>query len=195
MEDLLHEGFHFDVDTHAALIDARVLVECLDQRNYSGRVYTIDPLTQTFVSRDSINKKVDMYSVDSSLVLIDETCNRVHVVLRPDILQLKILDRHPSSTSPMKDPFFVSSSSSASLPSNEQRDPNATVGNDLNSIRSFLSSKRIPFQERIEENESVTLLIQNGIVQICAPYRPENISGTNEIVLSRIKQLLKAIVR
>ena len=48
MDDLLHEGFHFDVDTYATLMNVRVQIECHGQRNYSGRVYTIDPLTQRF---------------------------------------------------------------------------------------------------------------------------------------------------
>jgi hypothetical protein len=48
MDDLLHEIFHFDVDTYATLIDVRVQIECNGQRNYSGRVYTVDPLTQRF---------------------------------------------------------------------------------------------------------------------------------------------------
>jgi len=48
MDDLLHEVFDFDVDTYATLIDVRVQIECSGQRNYSGRVYTVDPLTQRF---------------------------------------------------------------------------------------------------------------------------------------------------
>lgn len=52
MDDLLHEVFHFDVDSYSTLIDLRVQIECLDQRNYSGRVYTVDPLTQRFESEN-----------------------------------------------------------------------------------------------------------------------------------------------
>ena len=48
MDDLLHEVFDFDVDTYTTLIDVRVQIECSGQRNYSGRVYTVDPLTQRF---------------------------------------------------------------------------------------------------------------------------------------------------
>ncbi len=48
MDDLLNEVFDFDVDTYATLIDVRVQIECSGQRNYSGRVYTVDPLTQRF---------------------------------------------------------------------------------------------------------------------------------------------------
>jgi hypothetical protein len=48
MDDLLNEIFHFDVDTYATLIDLKVQIECAGQRNYSGRVYTVDPLTQRF---------------------------------------------------------------------------------------------------------------------------------------------------
>ncbi len=46
MDDLLHEVFDFDVDTYATLIHLKVQIECAGQRNYSGRVYTVDPLTQ-----------------------------------------------------------------------------------------------------------------------------------------------------
>jgi hypothetical protein len=120
-----------------------------------------------------------------SIVLIDDTSNRVHIVLRPDIIQLKILDRNTSSQS-NKDPF---------LPSNPISDnSDASFSDRLEKIRTFLSSKRIPFQEKVEENNSITLLIQNGIVQINAPYTDQTISGTNEIVLSRIKSLLKQII-
>jgi hypothetical protein len=38
-----------------------------------------------------------------SIILIDETSNRVHIVLRLDIIQLKILNRDTSSQS-NKDP-------------------------------------------------------------------------------------------
>jgi hypothetical protein len=121
-----------------------------------------------------------------SIVLIDDTSNRVHIVLRPDIIQLKILDRNTSSQS-NKDPF---------LPSNSISDnPDVSISDRLEKLRTFLSSKRIPFQEKLEENNSVTLLIQNGIVQINAPYTYQTITGTNEIVLSRIKLLLKQIIR
>ncbi|CAF1050699.1 unnamed protein product [Rotaria sordida] len=166
MDNLLNEAFHFDVDTYATLIDNQVQIECIDQRNYSGRVYTVDPLTQ-------------------SIVLIDDTSNRVHIVLRPDIIQLKILDRNISHQL-NKDPF---------LPSNSTIDnQDESICDRLGKIRKFLSSKRIPFQEKLEENNSITLLIQNGIVQINSPYKHENISGTNEIVLSRIKLLFKQII-
>ncbi|CAF2389026.1 unnamed protein product [Rotaria sp. Silwood2] len=166
MDNLLNEAFHFDVDTYATLIDNRVQIECAGERNYSGRVYTVDPLTQ-------------------SIVLIDDTSNRVHIVLRPDIIQLKILDRNISHQA-NKDPF---------LPSNSTTDnQDESIGDRLGKIRRFLSSKRIPFQEKFEENNSITILIQNGIVQINAPYTYENILGTNEIVLSRIKLLLKQII-
>ncbi|CAF3193296.1 unnamed protein product [Rotaria socialis] len=170
MDNLSNEAFRFDVDSYATLIDNRVKIECADQRNYSGRVYTIDPLTQ-------------------SIVLIDDSSNRVHIVLRPDIIQLIILDRNQSQQS-HRDPFLPSNAITTTTATNHDESIRDRLGN----IRKFLSSKRIPFQEKLEENNSITLLIQNGIVQINAPYTPENISGTNEIVLSRIKLLLKQIV-
>ncbi|CAF3667265.1 unnamed protein product [Rotaria socialis] len=170
MDNLSNEAFRFDVDSYATLIDNRVKIECADQRNYSGRVYTIDPLTQ-------------------SIVLIDDSSNRVHIVLRPDIIQLIILDRNQSQQS-HRDPFLPSNAITTTIATNHDESIRDRLGN----IRKFLSSKRIPFQEKLEENNSITLLIQNGIVQINAPYTPENISGTNEIVLSRIKLLLKQIV-
>ncbi|CAF5126173.1 unnamed protein product, partial [Rotaria sp. Silwood1] len=46
MDNLLNEAFQFDVDAYATLIDNRVQIECAGQRNYSGRVDTVDPLTQ-----------------------------------------------------------------------------------------------------------------------------------------------------
>lgn len=120
-----------------------------------------------------------------SIVLIDDSANDVHIVLRPDIIQLKILDRNPSCQS-NKDPFVPLNSTS------DNQD--ASFIDRLEKLRTFLSSKRIPFQEKVEENNSITLLIQNGIVQINAPYTHQTISGTNEIVLSRIKFLLKQII-
>jgi hypothetical protein len=119
-----------------------------------------------------------------SIVLIDDTSNRVHIVLRPDILQLKILDRTSSQSN--NDPFI------SSTPISDNHD--VSISDRLGKLRTFLSSKRIPFQEKVEDNNSITLLIQNGIVQINAPYTNQTISGTNEIVLSRIKLLLKQII-
>jgi hypothetical protein len=119
-----------------------------------------------------------------SIVLIDDTSNRVHIVLRPDILQLKILDRTSSQSN--NDPFV------SATPISDNQD--VSISDRLGKLRTFLSSKRIPFQEKVEENNSITLLIQNGIVQINAPYTNQTISGTNEIVLSRIKLLLKQII-
>jgi hypothetical protein len=100
-------------------------------------------------------------------------------------MQIKLVDRNPSSDS-NPDPF---------LPSNSISDnPDISISDRLEKLRAFLSSKRIPFQEKLEENNSLTFLIQNGIVQIKSPYTPQTISGTNEIVLSRIKVLLKQII-
>ncbi|CAF1301645.1 unnamed protein product [Rotaria sordida] len=124
-------------------------------------------------------------NIGDVIVLIDDTSNRVHIVLRPDIIPLKILDRNISHQL-NKDPF---------LPSNSTIDnQDESICDRLGKNRKFLSSKRIPFQEKLEENNSITLLIQNGIVQINSPYKHENISGTNEIVLSRIKLLFKQII-
>jgi hypothetical protein len=115
---------------------------------------------------------------------MDDTSNRVHIVLRPDILQLKVLDRTSSQSN--NDPFV------SSTPISDNQD--VSIPDRLGKLRTFLSSKRIPFQEKVEDNNSITLLIQNGIVQINAPYTNQTISGTNEIVLSRIKLLLKQII-
>ena len=104
-----------------------------------------------------------------SIVLIDDTSNHVHIVLRPDIIPFQ-----PSTSIP------INAGESAS--------------NRLEDLRRFLSSKRIPFQEKQEDNQSITLVIQNGIVQINAPYTSQTIVGTNEIVLSRMKFLLKPIL-
>ena len=118
-----------------------------------------------------------------SIVLFNESTNRVHIVLRTDIQQLKILDRNPVK---LVDPFVVSNSS---VTNSEEFESDRRE-----QLRTFLSSKRIPFQEKLEENNSVTFLIQNGLVQIIAPYTNQTISGTNEIVLSRMKFLLKPIL-
>lgn len=48
MDNLLNEIFYFDVDTYSTLVDNKVRIECADQRNYTGRVYTVDPLTQRY---------------------------------------------------------------------------------------------------------------------------------------------------
>lgn len=54
MEDFLSESFQFDVETYSTLIDCRVNIQCTGERNYSGRVYTIDPLTQRSATFESI---------------------------------------------------------------------------------------------------------------------------------------------
>jgi small nuclear ribonucleoprotein (snRNP)-like protein len=48
MDELLDDRFFIDIHTYAALIGSNVQIECIDQRNYTGRVYTIDPITQRF---------------------------------------------------------------------------------------------------------------------------------------------------
>lgn len=181
MEDCLSDIFQFDVETYSTLIDCRVNVECTGEKNYSGRVYTIDPLTQRSDRSSHFFVRFSIFSF--SIVLIDETANRVHIVLRPDIIQLKILEHSLPS---INDPFFSSTVESTETDQ---------LGSDrLDKVRMYLSSKRIPFQEKFEENQTITLLIQNGIVQIKSPYTSQTISGTNEIVLSRIKFLLKQII-
>ena len=179
MDELLHDGFHFDVDSSVQCIDCQVQIECLDQRCYSGRVYTVDPLTQRY--EDSLQSEKETSSL-FSVVLLDESSNRVHIVLRPDIIQMKIVDRQSRS---FVDPF---------VPAKCPMDDDGQTGSRLEKIRSFLSSKRIPFEEKLDESAAIELFIQNGIVQIRSPYQLSSISGTNEIVLSRLKQLLKAIL-
>lgn len=63
----------------------------------------------------------------------------------------------------------------------------------LEKIRLFLRSKRIPFEEKRDKNDMIDLFIQNGIVQIKSPYDLSSIVGTNEIVLGRMKTLLKPV--
>lgn len=184
MDDLLPECFHSDVDTHVTLTDLHVQIECAGQRSYSGRVYTVDPITQR---SDRHIRQHRLTFLLFSIVLVDQSTNRVHLVLRPDILQVKILDRSsPSSTG--KDPFCSSSPTSTS----NSADP--SISTRLDALRQFLSSKRIPFEEKLEENQNVTLFIQNGLVRIVSPYTSDSISGTNEIVLSRLKFLLKPVL-
>ena len=59
MDNLLNEAFYFDIDTYAELIDARVQIECAGQRSYSGRIYTIDPLTHRFEVELSLRRFVN----------------------------------------------------------------------------------------------------------------------------------------
>jgi hypothetical protein len=125
-----------------------------------------------------------------SVVLINEQSTRAHIVLRADIVQLKIIDRTHSVHPQMNKDPFVNSTCSIDGDTNDRTSCDAR----MNKLRSFLSSKRIPFDEKLDESKSIVFSIQNGLVHIAQPYRLENLTGTNEIVLSRLQQLLRSIL-
>jgi hypothetical protein len=106
----------------------------------------------TNVHIDSIDLSAKIY-FSFSILLIDESSRRVYIVLRSDILQLTIVGLLQLE----KDPFVTS---------DDLVQQASSVIDRLIKIRSFLSSKRIPFQEKAEPNGVVVLLIHNGVVQI-----------------------------
>ena len=45
-DEILENSFFFNVDHYYRLIDQKVQVRCIDEKSYTGRIYTIDPVSQ-----------------------------------------------------------------------------------------------------------------------------------------------------
>ncbi|CAF0923133.1 unnamed protein product [Didymodactylos carnosus] len=174
----LHEIYSFDVERYYELLNLLVEINCIGGRQYRGRLYTVDPVTQCLV----------LFEIDDN-----NNSAHVHIIMHPDIIELIIIDDTPISSA-IYDLYLKSKKTNAIT---DQVTSLNTINADaiserLNKVRTYLTSKRIPFQEKTE-NQLISLVIHN-VVNILPPYTSESVIGTNEIVLSRIKNIIKQIV-
>ena len=124
-----------------------------------------------------------MDSSSFSLVLIDGEKKEISLIFPHDILTIRPMNQPIVVDDQM--PFNASSSSSVST------DEMSAIDR-YEKIRSYLKSKRIPFEE--EKTDEKRILIHRGIVQIAFPFKRENLFGTNEIVRRKMQHLRRPII-
>ncbi|XP_060104613.1 gem-associated protein 6 [Heteronotia binoei] len=74
------------------------------------------------------------------------------------------------------------------MPEQRQRYSQEELEKKKTSLKDWLETNHIPVKE---QGESQTMLCVAGVLTIDSPYRPEDCSSSNEIILSRVQGLIQ----
>nr|XP_003199591.3 gem-associated protein 6 [Danio rerio] len=144
-------------------INQEVCVSARDQHSFTGRVFTVDPVSASVV-----------------LVSLDEAERpAVTLVLGHAVSDVQVLSAGSEQTlSRMRSVFLQTHTPTHTLSADE-------LQRRRESVRRWLQDNRIPVQEDGE------LLRVAHALTISAPYRPGDCSCANQIILARVQSLLE----
>jgi len=171
--DEKHEIFRRDPAELMQYVHKRVVITTVDGVTHCGHVYTVDPVSSTFVLLTCENKTV------STNDCLPDT-QRAEFVLGHAVQSIDILDDDGTDHSAHMDMLFKSTSnmsfSEEELHKRRER------------LCSWLLENRFPVE--IKECQPDVVSVGGDILLIQPPYFPENCLSTNEIILSRVQSLI-----
>jgi len=168
-----HEIFKRDPAELMQYVHKRVVIRTVDNVKHSGHVYTVDPVSFTFVLL-TYEKEVT-----AAGDYVPKT-QRAELVLGHAIKCIDILDDDGIDHSAHMDLLFKPDSH-ISLTKEE-------LCRRREMLRSWLTENRFPVE--IAESQPDVISVGGDILLIQPPYYPENCLSTNEIILSRIQSLI-----
>ena len=157
-----------------ALLNKKVLITCKSKTNYVGTVYTIDPVSLTFVivsSSDSEN---------------DSQLNRLQFIISENITSVKVIDDNDEDAQNLRSCMktFINSFAGKSSKSNIMTEEEMTRRKKI--MISWFNEKNIP----VEEKKSEVLIA--GTVRVKEPY--ECCLCPNDVLLSKFTQMIQQII-
>lgn len=170
------------------LVGSRVEVLTINHTKFVGQIYSMDPISgryvaTTFHNADEVKtfNSFFIFILIYSLFMMIDRCNQeersIKLIIGNSIKYLKIIK--------------MTSTSMRTLPEeNGLQGPSSQHSEDWKQLKDALKKwfheSRIP----VNENNYGCLSVLNEIV-VSPPYRPENCSGTNEVMLWRVQKLLE----
>ncbi|XP_057374346.1 gem-associated protein 6-like [Daphnia carinata] len=144
------------------LVGSRVEVLTINHTKFVGQIYSMDPIS-------------------GSLFMMIDRCNQeersIKLIIGNSIKYLKVIKMTTTDTRTLPE-------------ENGLQGPSSQHSEDWKQLKDALKKwfheSRIP----VNENNYGCLLVLNEIV-VGPPYRPENCSGTNEVMLWRVQKLLE----
>ena len=172
--DQKHEIFKRDPAELMHYVHKRVVITTVDGVIHRGHVYTIDPVSSTFVLLMCKNKTVGINDH------VQDT-QHVEFVLGHAVQSIDILDDDGTDHSAHVDLLFKSANN-VSFTEEE-------LHKRRERLRSWLSENRFPVE--IKESQPDIVSVGGDVLLIQPPYFPENCLSTNEIILSRVQSLIE----
>jgi len=172
--DEKHAIFQRDPAALMEYVHKRVVIRTVDGAVHRGHVYTIDPVSFTFVL---LTYKDEVTAADKHVPKIQHA----ELVLGHAVQSIDILGDGNVDHSADMDSLFRSSSDVTLSEEELQR--------RRDRLRSWLVANRFPVE--ITESRSDVVSVGGDILLIQPPYYPENCLSTNEIILSRVQSLIE----
>ncbi|XP_066481436.1 gem-associated protein 6 [Tiliqua scincoides] len=145
-------------------INKEVKVVAAEKHTYEGWVLTVDPVSANILLANPLgNGKVQISAVFGHAVQDVEVLSEADETMKEKLAHL-----------------FV--------PEESQTYSQEELESKKNSLKNWLEKNHIPVKE---QGESQTTLCVAGVLTIDPPYRPEDCSSSNEIILSRIQGLIQ----
>lgn len=170
-----HEIFKRDPAELMQYVHKRVVIRTADGANHTGHVYTIDPVSFTFVLLTYENEATT--SVGSEACL--PKTQHVELVLGHSVQSIGVIDDGIDHSSHME--LLFKSNSHMTLTEDQ-------LCRRRDRLCSWLAENRFP--AKIMESQPDTVSVGGDVLLIQPPYYPENCLSTNEIILSRVQSLI-----
>jgi len=168
--DEKHEIFQRDPAALMQYVHKRVVIRTTDGATHTGHVYTIDPVSFTFV----------LMTYEDEVITTNRHLPHVELVLGHAVQSVDILHDAGIDCSAHMDLLFKSSSDMALTEDQLQK--------RRERLRLWLVENRFPVE--ITESQPDIISVGCDVLLIQPPYYPENCLSTNEIILSRIQSLI-----
>lgn len=161
-----HQIFNQDVSQLKEYVYKLVEVKTVEDRAYIGWVYTVDPVSESFV-----------------LVTLDESYqpDSLHLILGHAVRNIKVLNDATPSLKQLLDRLFRNKPATEDVKNLEEK---------RQKLKAWLMQNRVPFAMTGESNNVFTIM---DAVTIFPPYGAADCQSTNEIVLERIQMLIQAM--
>jgi len=167
-----HEIFQRDPAELMKYVHKRVVIRTVDGAAHTGHVYTIDPVSFTFVLLTYENEATTTNNI------LPKT-QHAELVLGHAVRSIDIIDDGTDHSAHMD--LLFKTDSNVTLTEEELR-------RRRERLRSWLAENRFPVE--IKESQPDVVSVGGDILLIQPPYYPENCLSTNEIILSRIQSLI-----
>lgn len=171
-----HEVFRRDPGQLMKYVSRRVVVETTDGACHSGWVYTVDPVSSTFVL-------LHYKSIDE----VEETLDRAthaELIFGHVICSIHVLDEDDSTHRADMDALFKPVNQIEIIGVEEM-----TARCEY--LRLWLAKNRVPV-ERADGRPNV-LTVGGDVLTIEPPYNADCCMSTNEIILARVQALIKSM--
>ena len=161
-----HPIFTIDPATWTSYLHKEVLVTVTTGQKYTGRVYTIDPVSQSIAL-------MRCGTGDSNV--------DVEIIMGHSVKGIDVIDDNVKDYETVMNALFKPKQESLSVSEMKEKQKK---------LKSWFLKNRLPVTETGENSEILSI---SDAVTIQPPYEEENCFSTNEIILGKIQGLIKTM--